>query len=347
MPEDFMRILGTLFPAGIAAALAMLLAAAPAEAAQRTFVSGTGANAGTCTRAAPCLTFAFAHGQTDPGGEINCVDAGNFGPVVITKSITIDCADTLGGINVAVNGAIGITGADIIVRLRNLTLNGQGTASVGIDFLGGAALFVDNCTIANFNGGIASEGVGIRFLPPSGVTSELYVLDSIVSSNGRAADGGGIVVQPIGTTTPIGSGSARATIENTRVERNTYGIFANGTTTTGTVTVQIRDSLVAGSRFNGISAYTGGAVTSITMDRSSSLLNGLSVPDTSGLSSSGILAQGTNAFVTLAGVTVMSNKFGLTTAAGGRIFTYGNNQLFNATLDGAPPHAATPGPTVQ
>src|SRR5438045_223952 len=82
-------------------AMTLLICMCAAEAAPRTFVSGTGADAGTCTRAAPCLTFSFAHGQTNAGGEVNCVDAGNFGSVTITKSITIDCAGTLGGINQA------------------------------------------------------------------------------------------------------------------------------------------------------------------------------------------------------------------------------------------------------
>src|SRR5262249_24446947 len=122
----------------------------PGGGTSRTFVSGTGSDTGTCTRSAPCLTFAFAHGVTDAGGEINCVDPGNFGPVTITKSVTIDCPGTFGGINTAASDAITVNAASGIVRIRNLSLNGTGAGLIGIRFVNGAALFVENCMIANF-----------------------------------------------------------------------------------------------------------------------------------------------------------------------------------------------------
>src|SRR4029077_21001803 len=129
-------------------------------------------------------------------------------------------------------------------------------------------------------------GIGIKFGAPAGVTPELYVSDSIISNNGRPADGGALVVQPTST------GAARVAIDRTRVQNNTFGIFANGTGSTGTIAVQVRESLASDNIFHGISSYTGAggtSVTSITMDRSSSLLN----------AGNGILAQGSNAFVLL------------------------------------------------
>ena len=48
------------------------IATAPAQAtSSRTWVSGTGTDSGTCNRAAPCATFAFALTQTSAGGEVN------------------------------------------------------------------------------------------------------------------------------------------------------------------------------------------------------------------------------------------------------------------------------------
>lgn len=281
-----------------------------------------------CSRAAPCLTFSFAHGQTDAGGEINCVDAGNFGSVTITKNITIDCAGTVGGINpVGATAGIVVNTAGVTVRLRNLTINGMSTGTIGVQFSNGTALFVENCSIANFNGGVAGEGIGIKFAPPTGVTGELYVKDSFISSSGRAGDGGGIVIQPAGT------GSARVAIERTMVENNTFGIFALGAASTGGLSAQIRDSVVAESKLNGItSSSTGGAsITSLTLERSSALLNG----------SGGVVAQGTNAFITLAESTVMSNVTGLSTTGGGLIFSYQDNQLTGNITDGAPTNLIT------
>src|SRR3954465_10952694 len=135
---------------GLSVVVSLLTAGLPgasSHAAQRTFVSGIGTDGGTCTRAAPCLTFAFAYGQTDPGGEINCVDVGNFGPVTIAKSISIDCGGTLGGIIPGANEAITINSPSAVVRLRNLSLNGNGAGLTGVRFLNGVALFIENCTI--------------------------------------------------------------------------------------------------------------------------------------------------------------------------------------------------------
>ena len=69
----------------------------PALAIPETWVASNGGGV-ACTRAAPCADFQTAHFATDPGGIIKCVDAGNFGAVGITKSITIDCTGTNGGI---------------------------------------------------------------------------------------------------------------------------------------------------------------------------------------------------------------------------------------------------------
>jgi hypothetical protein len=71
------------------ALLACGLSAVPAHAATRTFVSGTGTDSGTCGRATPCRTFAFALTQTAAGGEIDVLDAAGYGAVTITKGISI------------------------------------------------------------------------------------------------------------------------------------------------------------------------------------------------------------------------------------------------------------------
>ena len=58
-----------------AALLACGLFAAPAQAGpNRTWVSGTGADSGTCAITAPYKTFAFALTQTAAGGEIAAVE---------------------------------------------------------------------------------------------------------------------------------------------------------------------------------------------------------------------------------------------------------------------------------
>ena len=76
-----------------------IVSALPAQAlSDRTWVSGLGTNSGACTQAAPCATFQFALNQTNAGGEINCVDAGSYGILTISKSITISCEAGTAGI---------------------------------------------------------------------------------------------------------------------------------------------------------------------------------------------------------------------------------------------------------
>src|ERR1700742_4127905 len=92
--------------------LAMMLAAAPANAqATRTWVSGVGDDANPCSRTAPCKTFAGAISKTAAGGEINCIDPGGFGALTVTKSMTIDCENTLAGVLIAGTTGINFNGA--------------------------------------------------------------------------------------------------------------------------------------------------------------------------------------------------------------------------------------------
>src|SRR5205807_6965352 len=114
-----------------------LLAAESARAqATRTWGSGVGDDNNSCSRTAPCKTFqgALNNNKTAPGGEINCLDPGDFGPVTIRFSLTISCESGTAGI-AATNGATGIrinAGATGVVTLRGLDLDGQGSGVEGI-----------------------------------------------------------------------------------------------------------------------------------------------------------------------------------------------------------------------
>jgi hypothetical protein len=127
--------------------------------ATRTWVSGVGDDANPCSRTAPCLTFAGAITKTAAGGEIDNLDAGGFGTLTITKSITIDGGGGSVASVMASSGATGITvsaGATDIVTIRNVQLqgnlgNGNSAGSNGIIFYTGAMLVVDNCKIDGFS----------------------------------------------------------------------------------------------------------------------------------------------------------------------------------------------------
>jgi hypothetical protein len=119
------------------------------------------------------------------------LDPAGYGAVTITKSISI-IDDGVGEAGVqAASGADAITinaGANDIVRLRGLTIDGAGVASSGIAFYSGASLEIVNCVVRHFmNFGIKIE--------PSTAPSKYLVSNTIVSANSI-----GILVQASGIT---------------------------------------------------------------------------------------------------------------------------------------------------
>src|SRR5687767_8665020 len=175
--------------------LLVSLASASVASAQatRTWVSGVGDDANPCSRTAPCKTFAGAISKTAANGEINCIDPGGFGAVTIIKSITIDCDGTFGSILAAATNGVNINAANIVVNLRNISINGAVSGLIGVNFINGNSLSLHNVAIFGFNTGTRT---GIKF-SPSTANAILQVTDSSITSNGSApATGGGIVVQP-------------------------------------------------------------------------------------------------------------------------------------------------------
>jgi hypothetical protein len=295
-------------PIGIA--MSLLTGVTTAQAAIETWVSGTGADAGNCAITAPCRTFAFAHNQTNGGGAINVLSSGNFGPLTITKPISIVAQGAEALINTAADGAgiIVQAGSAAIISLRGLTIDLRGTANTGISFVSGAALHVQGCVIRR-------PATGINFTPASG-TSELYVGDSVIEN----ATNGIIVV-------PSASGGANVALDRVRVENSgNLGIQFQGNNTTGVITATVRESVVAGNTGVGIHAVEAGAgATTVMVDRSASVNN-----------RTGIRSHGTGATIRIGDSTVIGNTFGLVLFGGGVIESYGTNQVNGNGADGAP-----------
>src|SRR5580704_14274934 len=68
----------------LAAILLPTLHAAPVHAAPQTWVSRSGSDTNVCSTGAPCGDIPYAVSQTDPGGEVSCLDAGGLGAGVVT-----------------------------------------------------------------------------------------------------------------------------------------------------------------------------------------------------------------------------------------------------------------------
>jgi hypothetical protein len=201
----------TSLPTIAGALLALGLAAAPAHAlANRTFVSGHGADSGACTSAAPCRTFAFALTQTAANGEIDVLDSAGYGAVTITKSISIvNDGAGVAGIQASSGNAITINaGADDRVDLRGLRIEGLGRGSNGIVLNSGRSLTITHCVVRNF----FQWGI---LLQPSKSLTDFLIADTIVSGN---TNFGGIQVFPKET------GSIQGALDHVSISGNRTGL---------------------------------------------------------------------------------------------------------------------------
>ncbi len=144
-------------------ALTALSFATPSlAAATRVFVSGRGSDTGACaTSGAPCRTFQFALSAVAAGGEIIVLDSGDYGPVKVTKAVSI--ANDSGGVagvtrttaGAAIEVAAGV--ADKVV-LRGLTVEGAGVATYGVVVTSAASVDLTETTLHNF----VSDGVHVN-----------------------------------------------------------------------------------------------------------------------------------------------------------------------------------------
>ncbi len=178
----FRGILVTLF-----AIIALGFAATPAHAqATRTWVSGVGDDANPCSRTAPCKTFAGAISKTAAGGEINCLDPGGFGGLMIVKTITLNCRGTHGSMLTAGAGVNGITvnGAGVVATLRNISLVGSGTASAAIRVVNGTVV-ADQVEITGFATGLEVAAGATAVLTNSSISSSRKAAISAAGSGAR------------------------------------------------------------------------------------------------------------------------------------------------------------------
>jgi hypothetical protein len=290
--------------------LALVALAIPASAsaqASRTWVSGTGDDANPCSRTAPCKTFAGAISKTAAGGEINCIDAGGFGGVTITKAITIDCHSTEGGVLVSGTNAIVVNaGPSDNVILRGLDINGLGTSLVGVKIIAGKSLKVLGSNIYGFT----QSGI---VYASSTAGSHGLVQNTEISNNG----GDGVYVGP-----PAG-GSETVSVRTSAIDNDQCGIVAprhSPASPTG-----VGSNCGANFAVTSGSAKVGAFHNTITHNLSN---NGI-----------GAFAAGPNGLIRLGDNEITDNLtgiLGLDFGAAGGITSFGDNYITGNNTDGTP-----------
>ena len=284
--------------------IVLLFAASPVQAQSVLWVAANGADANVCSQTAPCLTF---QGAINKGSvsQINCLTSGNYGPVLITASITIDC----GTGNVGTVSATGSSNSAITINansaanivLRHLSLNGNNSAFAGISTIlfASGALIIEDCTIQGF------MGDGIFFRPTTG-RGLLQVSDSRIFNSAN-----GIDVAPSNQI-------ASVTLNRIEVTGNSHdGLFLDQGVIAGTM----RDSVIAGNGDFGVIAQA--VQVFFTVEESSIVAN----------LTAGIQTDSAGTVVNVGASTIGGNGTGVLPSSGSLI-SFGDNHMSANGTDG-------------
>ena len=298
----------TRLPFALLAALSCSLATAPAHARARTFVASYGNDANACTFGSPCRNFQQAVNVVDAGGEVTAIDSAGFGPILITKAVSITSPNGVEAGIVPVSGGNSITinaGPFDAITLSGLVIDGAETGANGVVFAVGGYLIMQDCVIRN----MTSDG--IHFVP--NFISHLSVTNTLVSNNGR----NGILVQP------VGSASVTAVFERVRTQFNSqtaWGIAIDASQTSGSVN---------GSATDSSSFYNGGGFLVIgnnTGDNFGNLVRSLVAQNNTGVEGDNI------GRVYISQTTLINNGL----PCSGNVFTYSDNTVNNNGQDCIP-----------
>jgi hypothetical protein len=305
------------------AGAALLIASTGAQAqATRTWVSGTGNDSGNCTRLDPCQSLSIAYTKTAAGGVINAIDAGAFGTVTISKSITIEgAAGSQNGVLASGLTGVTINGVGIVVNLRNLQITGAYSGINGVRYVSGASVTIDNCDIAAFHATNTGSGNGVIVEPTNAGTYRLYISNSRIYDNGWGNDGGGVRVKPTG-----GSTFVFTTIYNSEIRNNNgYGVLSRDRSF-----VTIDRSNISGNARSGVNLLTTGSLGE-TMIRDSLLAdNGYQ----NSPSEASVTSNGAASYINIVGNSIVQSESGLRRLNGGHIYSSGDNRVMGNTANG-------------
>jgi len=297
----------------LAVSLASCLFAVPANAqtATSTYVSGVGLDTNPCTAVAPCRTLQTALGRTSPGGQIYSLDSANYGYVSIKMSVSILSGRGVTGV-LATSSLTGLNinaGANDVITLQGLDIDGAGSGASGIQFTSGAALNIQDSVIRGFTN-------GINFQP--GGASSLLVSKTLISNNST-----GINLH--------GAAASTAVLNDVQLVGNGTGLAATGASSTASANVTLQNSVIANNRTVGVAA---GASSAVSIASSTVTNNAV-----------GLQAQASSSLVQASKSTLTGNRTAWQAANGGQVLSASNNAFGgNTGGDTGPPAANAPAP---
>jgi Right handed beta helix region len=294
---------GSRFIFNLVALVALTLTASSFAQAQatRTFVSGGGDDNNPCSRTAPCKTFSGALVKTADGGEIDVIDSGPYGTISTSKSITIDGGGNFAGILASGTNGVIVNGTDVVVTLRNLSINGGTTGNIGVRIVSAKSVTIEGCQIFKFRGtGGTTAGRAISD-ERTAAGSKLTVTNTTINDNSANA----VVVLPVSGTSGV-----TAVFDNTRIfDNGITGLFAGGG-----AKVTVKNSTITANGNAGIQAAD--ANTKVNVVDTVLSHNGI-----------GVFGGGGASVTRLTRCTVTDNGTGVQTQTGGVVESFGDNNI--------------------
>jgi xanthosine phosphorylase len=208
-----------------------------------------------------------------------------------------------------------VNGDDIVITIRNLSIQGAGKGLNGIRFLKGAVLNVENCVIAN------QTGQGIEIVP--GSNARVFIKDTIFRGNDSTPNSGGIRIGPDATF------GVSALLDHVRLEGNHCGLMVEDR-----VTATVRNSMAAGNAAEGI--LVAGTEGPATLNLEGCVVAG---NGTSGVRNAN---TGASSVIRLSNVTVTGNATGISPEGRAVIRSLGNSRIDGNTVDGKPTETKSP-----
>ena len=286
----------------VVAAMSILSSVSAIAQANRTWVSGVGDDANPCSRTAPCKTFAGAFSKTAANGEIDALDPGGFGPVTITKSVTIDGGPNAGGIaGAGTNGIVIAAASTDVVTIRNLYIECQGTTPCvqGIQIITAKVVHLNHVDIGGFTNGVNQASTTTNPI-------SLFVDYSMIHDCTAA----GINVSPAIAST--------ASIAHTVLQNN-----QNGLNVSDYAKVTANDVIADGNSNAGFKVTANIAGATLNLFNSSAVGNTIAGIQVTGLGSVTATAR-------ISGVSAAANGAAISTSGPSAVLSFQNNPLSGA-----------------
>ena len=284
--------------------LAAVIHAAPAQAQMRTWVSGTGLDSNPCSRTAPCQTMAGALSKTNAGGEISVLDPGGLGTVTITKAITINGEGTLGSSVIGGSGTVITVAAGASDQVILRNLMING-AGGGNDgiVVNSGNVTIDKCFIYGFTAGFFG-GVGISINASGSLNVDIR--DTALSNNS------------FGVFAQTSSGTVTVSLDNVHINASGIGVATN----TGGVLMSVRNSYIKNAT---TAVFTVNGASTINVIHTALTNNGTAVN-----------AGASGSTIRMHDVSMFDNTTGLAIAAGATIASAINNKSAGNSSSASP-----------